>query len=254
MTKHVMRAEFVVVLALLTSGTPLPGAQPMPGAPPPPLTLPEIVARLVQADNNRLAELSGYFGMRRYRFENKQFSKRAEMTVRVTCDGAGAKTFEVVSESGSGVVRNRIIRKMIDAEREAGQKGEREQTRIIPANYDFRLIGSDISDGRASYVLEVSPKTRNKFLICGRIWVDAEDFAIARIEGSPAKNPSFWVRSVQVLQRYEREGPFWLPVLNQSRAEARIFGTTEVSIEYFDYVTNVRNARAGRNRTAEPGQ
>ena len=64
------------------------------------------------------------------------------------CDSTGAKTFEVIAESGSGFVRNRIIRKMIEAEAEASQKGEREQTRIIPANYDFRPDWhGGISDG-----------------------------------------------------------------------------------------------------------
>lgn len=224
------------------------------GAPPPPLTAPEIVERMLRADNERLAALSGYTGMRRYRFENKRFNKRAEMTVRVTCDRTGAKKFEVIAESGSGFVRNRIIRKMIDAEREASQKGEKEQTRIIPANYDFRLLGTDISDDRRSYVLEISPRTKNKFLIRGRIWVDTEDFAIARIEGQPAQNPSFWVRSVKVVHRYERVGRFWLPAMNKSRAQARIFGATDIAIEYFDYVTSIRDVEARCGRAEEWSQ
>ena len=74
--------------------------------------------------------------------------------------------------------------------------------------------------------------------------MDAEDFAIARIEGQPAKNPSFWIRSVQVEQRYGRTDQFWLPALNHSLAQARIFGATEVVIEYSDYKTNVRDAQA----------
>ena len=109
------------------------------------------------------------------------------MTVRITCDNAGVKTFEVVDESGNGFVRNRILRKMINAEQEASQKGEKQQTRIIPANYDFSLIGTESLDGRGNYVLEIRPKTKNKFLIRGQIWVDAEDFAIARIEGQPGQ-------------------------------------------------------------------
>ncbi|HVY91716.1 MAG TPA: hypothetical protein VHA14_03165, partial [Bryobacteraceae bacterium] len=54
----------------------------MAGAPPP-LSAPEIVERMVRADDERLAALSGYTGTRRYRFENKRFKKHAEMTVRV---------------------------------------------------------------------------------------------------------------------------------------------------------------------------
>ena len=216
----------------------------MQGAQAAPLTAPEIVERMVRADNERLAALAGYNGVRHYRFQNKKSGKQAEVTTRMTCDSAGVKTFEVISESGSGFVRSHIIRKMIDAEREASQKGERQQSRIIPENYDFSLVGMEDLDGRSNYVLEVSPKTRNKFLILGRIWVDAEDFAVARVEGQPAKNPSVWIRSVKVVQQYGRNGQFWLPVKNESLAQARIFGTTEVVIEYSDYVTSVRQAQA----------
>lgn len=224
------------LLFALIQGTVTPAPMPM--------TVTEIVEHMVQADNERMAVFSGYTGMRRYNFENEKFKKNAEMTVRVLCDQAGAKTFEVVAESGSGFVRSHIIRRMIDAEREANEKGEHEQTRIIPRNYDFRLLGTDETDGRPSYVLEISPKTENQFLIRGRIWVDAMDFAISRLEGSPAKNPSFWIRSVHVVHRYDRIGKFWLPVTNKSRAEARIFGVNDVRIEYFDYLINGAHDKA----------
>jgi len=189
---------------------------------PMPLTVTEIVDHMVQADNARMAAFSGYTGMRRYSFENKKVKKHAEMTVRVVCNQTGAKTFEVVAESGSGFVRSHIIRRMIDAEREASEKAEHEETRIIPQNYDFRLLGTEETERRSSYVLEISPKKKNQFMIRGRIWVDAADFAITRLEGSPAKNPSFWIRSVHVVHRYDRIGQFWLPVTNESRAEARV--------------------------------
>jgi hypothetical protein len=127
-------------------------------------------------------------------------------------------------------------------------------SRIVPDNYEFRLIGMEDSDGRSSYVLEINPKKPTKFAIRGRIWVDAQDFAIARVEGQPAKNPSFWIRSVKVEQRYGRTGQFWLPTLNHSVAQARIFGSTEVVIEYSDYKTNVRAAHARARAAKEPHQ
>lgn len=209
-----------------------------------PFNVEDIVDRMMQADQKRLAESLGYSGMRRYRFENKRFNKRAEMSVRVVCDRTGAKTFEVVAESGSPFVRSHIIGRMIDAERTASEKNEHEQTRILPKNYDFRLLGTEMSDGRLEYVLEISPKTRNRFLVQGRIWIDSEDFAITRVEGAPAKNPSIWIRSVQIVQRYQRVGTLWLPASNRSRAEARIFGSTEVAIDYYDYATNDGHTRA----------
>jgi hypothetical protein len=226
----------------------------MQGGSSPSLTTPEIVDRLVQADNDRLAALAGYSGVRHYRFENKKTGKSAEMTVRMSCGSDGIKTFEVVSESGSGFVRRHIIGKMIEAETESSQKGDRKESRIVPDNYEFRLIGMEDSDGRSSYVLEINPKKPTKFAIRGRIWVDAQDFAIARVEGQPAKNPSFWIRSVKVEQRYLRTGQFWLPALNHSVAQARIFGSTEAVIEYSDYKTSVREAHARGGAAEDPHQ
>jgi len=212
----------------------------IPSGPPPSITADEILDRMIQADHDRLAALAGYSGLRHYQFDNKNYQKHAEMTVRMSCGIDGVKTFEVVAESGSKFVRNHIIRNMIEAEEESSQKGERKESRIIPDNYNFRLVGTEASDGRDSYVLEITPKKPTKFAINGRIWVDAEDFAIARIEGQPAKNPSFWIRSAHVEQRYGRAGQFWLPAVNHSTAEARIFGSTELVIEYYDYKTSVR--------------
>jgi hypothetical protein len=219
----------------------------MQAGPPPSLSAGEILEHMMQADRDRVAALAGYSGERHYRFENKKSNKQAEMTVRMSCGSDGVKTFELVSESGSGFVRNHIIRKMIEAEEEASQKGERKESKIIPENYEFRLLGTEPLDGRDSYVLEITPKKPTKFSIRGRIWVDAEDFAIARIEGQPGKNPSIWIRSVHIEQRYGRNGQFWLPSLNHSVAQARIFGATEVVIDYSSYKTNIREpqARAG---------
>ena len=222
----------------------------MQGGSTPPSTAPEILERMERADNDRLAALAGYSGVRHYHFENKKSGKTAEVTVQMSCGPDGVKTFEVVSETGSGFVRNHIIRKMIEAEAESSQKGERKESRIIPENYEFRLVGTETWDGRESYVLDINPKKPSKFAIRGRIWVDAEDFAIARVEGEPAKNPSFWIRSAKVEQRYGRHGRFWLPVLNHSVAQARIFGLTEVVIESSDYKTSAREATAA-SHTAE---
>jgi hypothetical protein len=213
-------------------------------APPPP-TAAEIVEQMVAADNQRLANLAGYTSMRQYHLENERFHKSAQMTVRVDFDSAGTKTFEVVAEEGSKVILHRVFRPMLEAESAGSRKEDRDSSRILPANYDFHLVGVDTSDGPASYILEISPKTQNKFLIRGRIWVDANDYAIRRIEGSPAKNPSFWTRSIHIEHRYGKAGAFWLPLSNSSSADVRIFGRTVVTIKYFDYVVRQQCQNAG---------
>jgi hypothetical protein len=66
--------------------------------------------------------------------------------------------------------------------------------------------------------------------------VDSEDYALARVEGEPAKNPSFWTRKVQFIQQYYKAGAFWFPMETTSVTDAHLFGTTDVNIRYFDYM------------------
>jgi hypothetical protein len=112
------------------------------------------------------------------------------------------------------------------------------------------MAGTDNVNERPAYVLAITPKTQNKYLVQGRIWVDAADYAIVRIEGKPAKNPSFWIKSVHFVHTYRKSGSFWLPVSDRSVTDVRIFGATEVTIEYFDYSPNATTLSAFHESSA----
>jgi MucB/RseB N-terminal domain len=156
-------------------------------------------------------------------------------------DRDGTKHFEVVSEEGWGGARKHVFHKMLESETETSRPEIRANARIIRENYDFVLIGAELVAGRAAYVLEIKPKRNEKYLFQGRIWVDAEDYALARAEGKPAKKPSFWTKSIHFVQIYQKLGPGWFPLSTQSVTEAHLFGTTDVSIEYFDYAPRMPN-------------
>jgi hypothetical protein len=198
-------------------------------------TADQIVARMAALDLQRQSSIEGYAGMRRYVLENQGFRKRAEMVVRVKGDPDGTKHFEVVSEDGWKAANTHVLRKMLESESETSRPGLRATTRLNSANYQFAVVGTEMVSGRKAYVLETKPKRKDKYLFEGRIWVDAEDYALVRAEGSPAKNPSFWTKSTHFVQVYQKSGPLWFPLSTQSVTEARLFGTTDVHIEYFDY-------------------
>jgi hypothetical protein len=160
------------------------------------------------------------------------------MLVQMTCKEDGSKQFEVVSEDGWGGARKHVFPRLLEAEAEAAQPDLRERSRIIPENYTFEMLGTEDVRGRQAYVIAIEPKTPNKYLARGRIFVDADEYAIVRVEGKPAKNPSFWVKSVHFVHDYDRSGPFWFPVSDRSVTDVRIFGATEMTIEYFDYAPN----------------
>jgi hypothetical protein len=205
-------------------------------------TAEEIVARMGFRDLQRQVSIEGYAGMRRYVLDNQHLHKRAEMLVQVQGDPDGTKHFEVVSEEGWKAAHKHVLRKMLESESETSHPEARAKTRINPENYDFKIAGTEVIDGRTAYVLEVSPKRKEKYLFRGRIWVDAEDYALARAEGQPAKNPSFWTKSTHFAQIYQKSGLLWFPRSTQSVTEAHIFGTTDVNIEYFDYAPKTVHA------------
>jgi hypothetical protein len=197
-----------------------------------------VVAKMLQHDDERRAALQGYTGTRRYVLENPKHHKEAEMVVRVTYHKDGSKEFAVVSYSGWGAARQHVFAKLLEAETEASRPGSSEDSRITPENYSFAMLRVDQVDERKTYVIEVTPKKHKKYLMRGAIWVDAEDFAIVRMDGEPAKNPSFWIKSVHFAHKYEKHGPFWLAASDNSVTDVRIFGRTELRIDYFDYAVN----------------
>jgi hypothetical protein len=225
-----MKNHFLLAALLLLPASAV-AADESPSLP----TAEEIVARMSFRDLQRQVSIEGYAGMRRYVLDNQHLHKRAEMLVQVQGDPDGTKHFEVVSEEGWKAAHKHVLRKMLQSESETSHPEARVKTRINPENYDFKFAGTEVLDGRTAYVLEVSPKRKEKYLFRGRIWVDAEDYALARAEGQPAKNPSFWTKSTHFVQIYQKSGLFWFPRSTQSVTEAHIFGTTDVNIEYFDY-------------------
>lgn len=196
-------------------------------------TAEEIVTQMDAHNLQRQGSGGGYTGMRRYVLENHH--KRAEMLVQVQADPDGTKHFDVVSEEGWKAASKHVLRKMVESEAETSRLEVRSNTGLSLENYDFEFIGTELIADRLTYVLKVSPKRTDKYLFRGRIWVDASDYALVRAEGNPAKNSSFWIKSTHFIQTYTKNGALWFPLTTQSVTEARIFGTTDVSIQYFDY-------------------
>ena len=206
----------------------------------------EVIAKMMARDNERQTTLHGYTASRRYVLENQRHHKRAEMHVRMTCLRDGSKQFETISETGWGGARKHVFPRLLEAETEASRPGLRERSRLIPENYVFEMVGTEYVDERPAYVIAIAPKTPNKYLMQARIWIDADEYAIVRIEGEPAKNPSFWTKSVHFVHKYEKRGSFWFPVSDRSVTDVRIFGSTEVTIEYSDYTPNTSALSASR--------
>ena len=201
----------------------------------PTLTTDEIVARMMEANRVRSEALIGYTATRWYEAENLRWKKSATMQATVRFTSPSTKLFTVVSETGTGIIRRMVFRGMMDAEQDALTPEMRRRTDINTSNYHFHLVGEEELDGHRAYVLEAEPLRADKYLFRGRIWVEACEFAIMRVQGSPAKQPSFWTRKVEYERHYRKVGDFWLPAREEATSDVRIFGRSHVKVEYSDY-------------------
>jgi hypothetical protein len=233
--------RFLATLALLAAGIPAVAQQ---ATVLPPLSADEVMQRVVQMNEQRANALETYTSIRSYHLECHCLShKTADMVVRVEYDAPNKKVFTIVSESGSGTVRSRVFKKLLEAEQESMREENQERSAITPQNYTFQLTDYQQIDGNEFYVLEARPLTKNKFLFRGRLWVDAKDFAIAQVEGEPAVNPSWWTVKTDFKRNYQEIGSFWLPESNESETKVRIFGTAVLTIKYGEYqITEAHNS------------
>src|SRR5271165_1916253 len=197
-----------------------------------------VVARMLAHNVQRQSQLAGYRGMRRYVLENDRLNKHAEMLVRAEGDADETKHFAVVSEQGWKSAQKHVLQKMLESEAEASSPETRLKTRLGPENYEFHMVRATSLGDRMAYVIDVAPKRSEERLFQGQIWIDAQDYALMRVEGQPARNPSFWIYSVHFVHTYQKSGPFWFPASTESATQVRIFGSTTLTINYFDYTPN----------------
>lgn len=213
----------------------------------------DIVARLAENNRKRQQQLESYTGQREYHLLYTGFpgKREADLVVAVKYVAPDKKDFTTVSESGSHLVINRVFKRLLDTEKEAADVNSQASTAVTEDNYDFELLGQEDLGGRPSYVLKVTPKTSNKLLYRGRVWIDAADFALAKIEAEPAKRPSFWISKTVVHHTYKKVGEFWLPAQNESTSDVRLGGHAVLTIKYSDY--KVVSQPMPPNSGASPG-
>ena len=222
-----------LVTAVLLMCAPVVAEQ---SAPISPLTADEVIARVVAMNEMRGKALESYSSLRSYHLEcHCLVPKKADMVVRADYRSPDKKEFTVVSESGSGTVRDKVFKKLLEAELESMRDANQQLSAVTPDNYKFTLVEYRKSDNNEFYVLNAHPRTKNKFLFRGRIWVDGKDFAITRVEGEPAVNPSWWTRKTDFTRTYQKIGDFWLPQSNDSVTHVRVFGTAVLTIKYREY-------------------
>ena len=138
-------------------------------------------------------------------------------------------TYQVTSEGGSSLVRSKVLRTVLEGEREIIAGGETARSSLALANYAFQPNGVD-GDGLANILL--SPKRKERVLVSGTMFLRPDDGDLVRLQGQLAKSPSFWIRNVEIVRSYERIGGVVVPVTLESTAHVRLLGPASLRMTY----------------------
>jgi hypothetical protein len=202
------------------------------------LTTPEIIDRMVRAQQLSRQQAHAYVAERQYHvFKSAGHSKEPRSNSAITAEISflppGEKTF-AIKKSPGGMAEN-VVRKTL--EHEATVARNPGISSVTPDNYDFELMGKSALGDRLCYVMKLTPKRESKDLIKGYVWVDAERFMVRRAEGKLSKNPSWWVKDVTVKVDYNDVGGVWVQTASNATAKVRLAG---------DYTLNSQHVRLQR--------
>ena len=227
-----------------------PDVAPIPCGSAHSLSSDQVSQRLAAKNAERAGQLRNFEARRQYTLDYTGFpsSRSAEMNVKVSYHAPGTKEFAVLTESGSKIILTRVFHKLMESEQESSSDSKsRIDVALTPDNYRFALRGCQADGGRDLYVMNVEPLRDTRFLYRGTIWIDAQDFAVTRIDAEPARNPSFWTKKSQIHHRYQKIGEFYLPSLNETVTDVRLGGKAVLTIRYNDYKLNQSGRTAGGN-------
>jgi hypothetical protein len=171
--------------------------------------------------------LRPYRAVRRLEAEN---GKRAGWLEAVTEYSAGAGfRYQVTAEGGSDTIRSRVLRAVLDGEKDAFARGETARSSLVRENYAFQPNGVDAA-GLANVIL--LPRRKERILVKGNIFLEPYDGRLVRLQGQLASSPSFWVTDVKILRSYERIGGTVVPVALESTAHVRFLGPATLRMTY----------------------
>jgi hypothetical protein len=185
-------------------------------------TIEVIIAGMAQARAENQARFRAYVVTRDYKLFGKEKAKtKVHLMADISFVPPATKKYSIQKTDGAGFGET-IVRRMLISEVEIAK--DYPSTDFSPDNYDLRFIHEGNIGGQPCYVLELLPKRKSKNLLHGKIWVDAGTYLPRRIEGEPAKTPSWWLRSLRIELEYSEVGGMWLQTTLEATAIVRILG------------------------------
>jgi hypothetical protein len=180
-----------------------------------------IVSRMREARARNRARLRPYRVVRAYQLFGTEAKSKSDVTAYIDYVPPRVQNFTIQRNAG-GNMGEVIVRKILESEKEIlTNQGASD---ISPANYSFRFMRKDVLNRQPCYVLELRPLRKDSKLLDGQIWIDASSYLILRMEGEPARAPSWWVHNIHVALDFHMIHGVWLQTALHSTANVRLLG------------------------------
>jgi hypothetical protein len=184
------------------------------------------VDRFLEATDTPLVS---YRALRHLEAASRNGRMRASLTAMTTLDPDHGFRFEILEESGSGLIRSKVLRGALEAEQRARRSGEISRSALSRLNYEF----SQPEVTEPGFVrVGIRPRRSDTMLVVGSILLTDDQADLVSVEGRLVKRPSFWTRRVDVVRRYARLAGVRVPVSMESTAEVLLAGRSTFSMRY----------------------
>jgi hypothetical protein len=169
-----------------------------------------------------------YQAVRRLEASSPKLNESGWMEAFTEYDPATGFRYRIMGQGGSTRIRNRVLKSVLETERENSTQSEWRKGAINRDNYDFNF------DSRTDDMikLQLNSRRRDMRLLDGAAFLSAESGTLLRLQGRLSKSPSFWVRWVDVTRHYGLIHGTMMPVATESTADVRFAGVSTFSMRY----------------------
>jgi hypothetical protein len=170
-----------------------------------------------------------YQARRRLEASSIKLKESAWMEAITEYDPASGFRYSIVAQGGSERIQRRVLKPVLEAEKENAARDEWRKGNLSHANYEFNF-GGRTENGMLK--MQLNPRRRDSRLVNGAALLTAASGDLVRVEGRLSKSPSFWVKWVKVSRSYAPVGGSMMPVSIDSTADVRIAGVSTFGMTY----------------------
>jgi hypothetical protein len=165
------------------------------------------------------------------RLEASGSGQQAWLEAQTEFSPATGMQYAIVGEGGSRYIRTHVLRALLEQEKQLIAQGRAGGAAFDQSNYQFSPDGYG-QDGLVRILMR--PLRKDRALIAGSLLLRPDDGELIRIEGRLAKNPSLWMKKVEIVRRYARINDVLVPTSLESIAHLRLLGRSSLTMAY-DY-------------------